>query len=67
MNTGKAAMASSRRARCCRAVKSQPVIRASRTKPGTAATVEVELRRGVLRIHDADAALFNALVVALSA
>ena len=48
-------------------VKSQPVIRASRTKPGTTATVEVELRRGVVRIHDADAALLNALLVALSA
>jgi transposase len=46
-------------------VKSQPGIRASRTKPATA-TVEVELRRGVLRIHDADAVLLNALVVALS-
>ena len=48
-------------------VKSPPVIRAARPKPGATATVEVELRRGVLRIHDADATLLKALVVALSA
>lgn len=48
-------------------VRPQRVKRASRGKPGAIATVEVELRRGILRIHDADASLLNALVVALSA
>jgi transposase len=48
-------------------VRSQRVKRVSPGKPGAIATVEVELRRGILRIHNADASLLNALVVALSA
>jgi len=46
-------------------VKSEPVARSTRAKPGT--RIEIELRRGVLRIDDADAELLDTLITVLSA
>jgi transposase len=45
-------------------VKAQPVQRPSRTQPVT--IIEVELPRGVLRLQNADAAVLEALIAALS-
>jgi len=47
-------------------VKPRRVVRSSRAKADTTATVEVELRRGVLRLYGADAGLLNALIAVLS-
>ncbi len=47
-------------------VKPQSLVRATRAKSAPTATVEVELRRGILRLQGADAALLAALITALS-
>jgi hypothetical protein len=46
-------------------LKPQPIERPTRSKP--IASIEIELRRGVLRVHNGDAALIEALIAALSA
>jgi transposase len=48
-------------------VKPQKVVRRSHAKVDTTTTVEIELRRGVLRVHGVNAAVLNALIAALAA